>query len=84
MPLAADEKVMVLSEELPKEFDIIFGQHPGFRPVHAKGISLTGAFSPSSKRRDGGGRSPARTLLRGKFPANREKYREYWALNRSS
>jgi catalase len=46
MPLPTNEKLIALSEDLLKEFDIVFGQHPGFRPVHAKGMLLTGAFSP--------------------------------------
>jgi catalase len=25
----------------------VFGLHPGFRPAHAKGIMLSGAFTPS-------------------------------------
>jgi catalase len=47
MPLPSDEKLLALSESLLKEFDTIFGQHPGFRPVHAKGMLLTGTFRPS-------------------------------------
>jgi hypothetical protein len=31
---------------------------------------------------NGGGRSPSRTILRGKFPANWEQYREFRAFNR--
>jgi catalase len=34
---------------LIKQFDAIFGLHPGFRPVHAKGMLLTGRFNPSSE-----------------------------------
>jgi catalase len=29
-------------------FDNVFGLHPGFRPVHAKGILLSGTFTPSA------------------------------------
>ncbi|RSL14760.1 catalase [Edaphobacter aggregans] len=47
MPLTTDEKVLALSEALLKEFETIFGLHPGFRPVHAKGTLLTGTFTPS-------------------------------------
>jgi len=47
MPLPTDQKLIALGEELLKEFDIVFGHHPGFRPVHAKGMLLTGAFLPS-------------------------------------
>jgi catalase len=47
MPLPSDEKLISLSEELIKQFDAIFGLHPGFRPAHAKGILLTGQFTPA-------------------------------------
>jgi catalase len=47
MPLPSDEKLIALSEELIRQFDAIFGLHPGFRPAHAKGILLTGEFIPA-------------------------------------
>jgi len=47
MPLPNDEKIIALSNTLIKEFDTIFGLHPGFRPAHAKGQMLTGAFTPT-------------------------------------
>ena len=47
MPLSTDEKILALSQEVLKQFDTIFGYHPGFRPAHAKGIMLSGTFSPS-------------------------------------
>src|ERR1700745_3070223 len=47
MPLPSDEKLIALSEEILKQFDTIFGLHPGFRPAHAKGILLTGIFTPA-------------------------------------
>ena len=47
MPLPSDEKIVALSEELLQQFDTIFGLHPGFRAAHAKGILLTGTFTPS-------------------------------------
>jgi len=47
MPLPADEKLIALSQDLIQQFDTIFGQHPGFRPAHAKGIMLKGTFTPS-------------------------------------
>ena len=37
-----------LSQEALQAFDNLFGHHPGFRPVHAKGILLSGAFIPSA------------------------------------
>jgi catalase len=49
MPLPADEKIVALSEELLKKFDLIFGLHPGFRPAHAKGIMLHGTFTPTAE-----------------------------------
>jgi catalase len=48
MPLPTDEKLLALSNDLLKEFEAIFGAHPGFRPAHAKGIMLDGTFTPSS------------------------------------
>jgi catalase len=46
MPLPNDEKLISLGQDLLKEFDTIFGLHPGFRPAHAKGTMLTGTFTP--------------------------------------
>jgi catalase len=48
MPLPNDEKLIALSEEILTQFESMFGSHPGFRPGHAKGILLTGTFTPSS------------------------------------
>src|SRR5580704_7666960 len=49
MPLTTDEKLMVLSRAVIESFDKVDGGiHPGFRPAHAKGILLTGVFTPSS------------------------------------
>jgi catalase len=47
MPLPTDEKILALSQELLQQFDTIFGLHPGFRPAHAKGVLLSGTFTPS-------------------------------------
>jgi catalase len=47
MPLPTDEKLLALSEDLLKQLETLFGQHPGFRPAHAKGTVLTGTFTPS-------------------------------------
>jgi catalase len=49
MPLPTDEKLIALSEQLLQQFDTIFGLNPGFRPAHAKGIMLTGTFTPSAE-----------------------------------
>ena len=47
MPLPNDERVVALAEQILKQFDQIFGLHPGFRPAHAKGLLLTGTFTPA-------------------------------------
>jgi catalase len=47
MPLPSDEKLIALSQDLIKQFDTIFGLHPGFRPAHARGVMLTGTFTPA-------------------------------------
>ncbi len=47
MPLPTDEKLLALANDLLAQFDAIFGLHPGFRPAHAKGTMLTGAFTPT-------------------------------------
>jgi len=48
MPLTTDEKLMALSREVIDAFDKVDGGvHPGFRPAHAKGILLTGSFTPA-------------------------------------
>lgn len=47
MPLPSDEKLIQLGNDLLQQFDAIFGLHPGLRPAHAKGILLTGAFTPA-------------------------------------
>jgi catalase len=37
-----------LVTELLEGFDALFGLHPGFRPVHAKGVMCAGTFTPGS------------------------------------
>lgn len=49
MPLPSDEKLIQLGNDLLEQFDTLFGLHPGFRPAHAKGVLLTGSFTPSSE-----------------------------------
>jgi catalase len=46
MPLPTDEKLLALAQDLLKQFDTIFGLHPGFRPANARGTLLTGTFTP--------------------------------------
>ncbi|MDE1154781.1 MAG: catalase family peroxidase [Acidobacteriaceae bacterium] len=48
MPLPNDEALLALSQQLLDQFQTIFGEHPGFRPAHAKGIMLTGTFEPTA------------------------------------
>jgi catalase len=47
MPLPNDEKLVQLANDLIAQFHTIFGQHPGLRPAHAKGLLLTGTFTPA-------------------------------------
>jgi catalase len=47
MPLPNDERVVALANELLQQFDQIFGLHPGFRAAHAKGLMLSGTFTPT-------------------------------------
>ncbi len=47
MPLPSDEKLIQLGNELIETLDTLFGQHAGFRPAHAKGVLLTGTFTPA-------------------------------------
>ena len=49
MPLPSDEKLIQLGNDLIRQIDTIFGLHPGFRPAHAKGILLTGTFTPAKE-----------------------------------
>lgn len=51
MPFPQDERIVALAEELLQEFDQLFGLHPGFRAAHAKGLMLSGAFTPSEGAR---------------------------------
>jgi catalase len=48
MPLPQDERIVALANDLLQQFETIFGLHPGFRPAHAKGLMLTGTFTPAS------------------------------------
>jgi len=48
MPLPKDERVVALANNLLREFDLLFGEHPGYRAAHAKGIMLSGDFTPSA------------------------------------
>jgi catalase len=66
MPLTTDEKLLALSRKTVGVFDKINGGvHPGYRPAHAKGILLTGVFTPSS---EGGSLTRAPHLQRNSTP----------------
>lgn len=48
MPLPTDEQALALSRDLLHAFDNVNGgEHPGFRPAHAKGVLFTGTFKPA-------------------------------------
>lgn len=50
MPLPTDPKALGLAQDLLKAFDTVNGgEHPGFRPAHAKGLMFAGVFRPSSE-----------------------------------
>lgn len=52
MPLPSDEKLIALSESLIQQIEALFGgEQPGFRPAHAKGLMLSGTFTPSPQAR---------------------------------
>src|SRR5215471_8752442 len=65
MPLPSDERIVQLADDLLIQFDTIFGKHPGFRAVHAKGAMLSGTFTPS---REAGSLSRAPHLSRPSTP----------------
>jgi catalase len=79
MPLTTDKKLLALSRETIQAFDKVNGGvHPGFRPAHAKGILLTGSFTPSAEaasltRRCHGplARGASTTHIRGDQPAGK-------------
>ena len=48
MPLPSDPKIVALGEDLLKQFETMFGAHPGFRPAHARGVLLVGTFTPAA------------------------------------
>ena len=47
MPLPNDERVVALAKDLLQVFDQMFGLHPGYRAAHAKGMMLSGTFTPA-------------------------------------
>lgn len=51
MPLSDDPSAVTLRKDVLQAFDNLNGVHPGYRPVHAKGAFLSGAFTPSAEAR---------------------------------
>ncbi|QSZ36743.1 hypothetical protein DSL72_006626 [Monilinia vaccinii-corymbosi] len=51
MPLPSDPAVVKTSEDLVHQLQTLFGKHAGKRPAHAKGLLLTGTFTPSPTAR---------------------------------
>src|SRR5260370_21013582 len=47
-PQTKMEQADPLSRDTLQAFDDLFGLYPGFRPTHAKGILLSGTFTPSA------------------------------------
>jgi catalase len=42
-------RIDALAKDLLESFDQVFGLHPGFRPVHAKGLMCSGTFTPTAE-----------------------------------
>jgi catalase len=49
MAAPVPDPVNPVAKELLQALDDISGVHPGFRPAHAKGVMLTGEFTPSAE-----------------------------------
>ncbi len=49
MPLPNDPELLALANDLIRQLETIFGEHPGFRPAHAKGAMFTGTFTPAAR-----------------------------------
>ncbi|HEY6343788.1 MAG TPA: catalase family peroxidase [Bryobacteraceae bacterium] len=49
MPLPSDEKIVQNAQDLLAQLDAMFGLHPGYRSAHAKGMMLSGTFTPSTE-----------------------------------
>jgi catalase len=52
VPLTTDQNLVNLSEEILTTFTQIFGEQPGIRPAHGKGILLSGTFTPTARAAD--------------------------------
>src|SRR5215831_1017844 len=49
MKPAQPDSIATAAADALRAFDELNGPHPGFRPAHAKGILLSGRFTPSSR-----------------------------------
>jgi len=49
MPLPDDKEMIAQCEAVIAQCDAAFGLHPGFRPAHARGLMLTGTFTPTNE-----------------------------------
>ncbi|HEX4277163.1 MAG TPA: catalase family peroxidase [Bryobacteraceae bacterium] len=49
MPPHSDEPITSLTQDVLQAFNDLNGRHPGFRPAHAKGVFLTGFFTPAQE-----------------------------------
>jgi len=65
MPLPSDKRIVQLADDLLAQFDKMFGLNPGFRAAHAKGVMLSGTFTPS---RDATGLTRAPHVTRSSTP----------------
>jgi len=52
MPFPSDEQIMRTSQDVVAQLQAMFGKYPGLRPVHAKGILITGTFTPSAEAKE--------------------------------
>jgi catalase len=51
MPLSDDPSAVALRKDVLQVLDNLNGYHPGFRPAHAKGVFLSGTFTPGDEAR---------------------------------
>jgi catalase len=52
VPLPTDQNLINLSEKLLATFTQIFGEQPGIRPAHGKGVLVSGTFTPTAAAAD--------------------------------
>jgi catalase len=52
VPLPTDQNLVALSDKILATFTQIFGEQPGIRPAHGKGVLLSGTFTPTAAAAD--------------------------------